>query len=119
MKDTLTTPLQDPEGYIMLAFPTREESVSAVNALENSGISGNSILMFRGPSAADSVETESRWFADTHEDLRRFHEALADGGSVVAVKDSEIVSPERVMSALGAMRPLLAFHFGPLVTRSL
>lgn len=119
MTDSLNAPLQDPEGYIMLAFLTAQESVSAVNALENAGISGSSVQTFRGPYAADSVETESRWFADTHEDLRRFHDVLAEGGSVVTVKESDSITAAQVMNAIAALKPLLAFHFGDLVTKSL
>ena len=119
MTDTPPAPLQEPEGYILLAFATRQESDRTASTLEDAGVSASEITVFRGPIAADSVETESRWFADTHEVLRRFHDALADGSSVVAVKGSESVTPERVMEAIGEIKPLLAFHFGPIVTKSL
>lgn len=113
------TPLQEPEGHILLAFVSRQESDRAVIALRDAGVSRSSIRIFRGPFAAVSVETEPRWFADTHEILRRFHDALADGDSVLAVKDSDFVTPELVMNSLGTIKPLLAFHFGQLATKSL
>lgn len=108
--------LEDPINRVVAVFDNEQNLESARHDLLKEGITAEQIRVMQGEQDAKRVDTSTKWFADTDEEIQRYQDELRAGSTVVSLPVTDEVGREKLHSILKRNEARLITHFGQWVT---
>ena len=84
--------------------------------MADAGSPTDKIRVVSNESRAEDIDTTSKYFADTHVEIQRYHDELRKGATLLIVPVTDANNREEIHQILKANGARMVTHFGEWVT---